>query len=61
MSKRFAALRGEALRPAFDAVAMLLIFMATCLLGAHFTTWAVFDWVRVLARVVPVVCESECA
>ena len=50
VSKRFAALRGEALRPAFDAVAMLLIFMATCLLGAHFTTWAVFDWVRVVAR-----------
>ena len=50
VSKRFAALRGEALRPGFDAVAMLLIFMATCLLGAHFTTWAVFDWVRVLAH-----------
>ena len=48
--KRFAALRGEALRPGFDAVAMLLIFMATCLLGAHFTSWHIFDWVRVLAR-----------
>ena len=50
VSKRFAALRGEALRPGFDAVALPLVFMATCLLGAHFTTWAVFDWVRVVAR-----------
>ena len=50
VSKRFAALRGEALRPAFDALAWPLIFLATCLLGAHFTTWAVFDWVRVVAR-----------
>jgi len=50
VSKRFAALRGEALRPGFDAVALPLVFMATCLLGAHFTTWAVFDWVRALAR-----------
>ena len=48
--KRFAALRGEALRPGFDAVALPLVFLATCLLGAHFTTWAVFDWMRVLAR-----------
>ena len=48
--KRFAALRGEALRPGFDAVALPLVFLATSLLGAHFTTWAVFDWVRVLAR-----------
>ena len=50
VSKRFAALRGEALRPAFDAVALPLVFLAACLLGAHFTTWAVFDWVRVVAR-----------
>ena len=50
VSKRFAALRGEALRPGFDAVALPLVFMATCLLGAHFTTWAVFDWMRVVAR-----------
>jgi len=48
--KRFAALRGEALRPGFDAAAYPLVFMATCLLGAHFTTWAVFDWVRILAH-----------
>ena len=50
VSKRFAALRGEALRPAFDAVALPLVFLATCLLGAHFTTWHIFDWVRVVAR-----------
>ena len=50
VSKRFAALRGEALRPAFDAVALPLVFLAACLLGAHFTTWAVFDWMRVVAR-----------
>ena len=49
VSKRFAALRGEALRPGFDALAWPLIFLAACLLGAHFTTWAVFDWVRRLA------------
>ena len=48
--KRVAALRGEALRPGFDAVDLPLVFMATCLLGAHFTTWAVFDWMRVVAR-----------
>ena len=48
--KRFAALRGEALRPGLDAAAYPLVFLATCLLGAHFTTWAVFDWVRVVAR-----------
>ena len=48
--KRFAALRGEALRPGLDAAAYPLVFLATCLLGAHFTTWAVFDWVRALAR-----------
>jgi len=47
---RFAALRAEALRPGFDAVALPLVFLAACLLGAHFTTWAVFDWVRVVAR-----------
>ena len=47
VSKRFDALRGEAPRPAFARPrAMLLIFMAACLLRAHFTTWAVFDWVR---------------
>ena len=45
VSKRFAALR-----PAFDAVALPLVFLATSLLGAHFTTWAVFDWVRILAH-----------
>ncbi len=50
VSKRFAALRAEALRPGFDALAIPLIFLATSLLGAHFTTWAVFDWVRVVAR-----------
>ena len=50
VSKRFAALRGEALRPGFDAVALPLVFLATSLLGAHFTTWAAFDWVRVVAR-----------
>ena len=50
VSKRFAALRAEALRPGFDALAWPLIFLAACLLGAHFTTWAVFDWVRMLAR-----------
>ena len=51
VSERFAALRGEALRPAFDApLATFLISLATCLLGAHFTTWAAFDWVRVVAR-----------
>ena len=50
VSKRFAALRVEALRPAFDAAAYPLVFLATSLLGAHFTTWAVFDWVRVVAR-----------
>ena len=48
--KRFAALRGEALRPGFDASAVPLVFLATSLLGAHFTTWALFDWVRVVAR-----------
>ena len=50
VSKRFAALRAEALRPGFDAVALPLVFLATCLLGAHFTTWAVFDWVRLLSK-----------
>ena len=50
VSKRFAALRGEALRPAFDAVALPLVFLAACLLGAHFTSWHIFDWVRVVAR-----------
>ena len=50
VSKRFAALRGEALRPAFDAVALPLVFLAACLLGAHLTTWVVFDWVRIVAR-----------
>ena len=50
VSKRFDALRGEALRPAFDVVALPLVFLATSLLGAHFTTWALFDWVRVVAR-----------
>ena len=50
VSKRFAALRAEALRPAFDASAVPLVFLATSLLGAHFTTWALFDWVRVVAR-----------
>ena len=49
VSKRFAALRAEALRPGFDVIAIPLVFLATCLLGAHFTTWAVFDWVRRLA------------
>mgnify|MGYP002413585304 CR=1 FL=1 len=50
VSKRFDALRGEALRPAFDALlASQLIFLATCLLGAHFTSWQIFDWVRALA------------
>ena len=38
VSKRFAALRAEALRPAFDASAVPLVFLATSLLGAHFTT-----------------------
>jgi hypothetical protein len=48
---RFAALRGEALRPAFDALlATQLVFLATCLMGAHFTSWQIFDWVRALAR-----------
>ena len=49
-SKRFDALRAEALRPGFDAVALPLVFLATCLLGAHFTTWHIFAWVRALAR-----------
>ena len=44
------SIRAEALRPGFDALAIPLIFLATSLLGAHFTTWAVFDWVRVVAR-----------
>ena len=50
VSKRFAALRGEALRPGFDASAVPLVFLATSLLGAHFTTWHIFAWVRALAR-----------
>ncbi len=50
VSKRFAALRAEALRPGFDAVALPLVFLAACLLGAHFTSWHIFDWVRALAR-----------
>ena len=50
VSKRFAALRAEALRPGFDAVALPLVFLAACLLGAHFTSWHIFDWVRVVAR-----------
>ena len=50
VSKRFAASRGEALRPGFDAVALPLVFLATALLGAHFTSWQIFDWVRALAR-----------
>ena len=51
VSKRFAALRGEALRPGFDALlATQLVFLATCLMGAHFTSWQIFDWVRALAR-----------
>jgi hypothetical protein len=50
VSKRFAALRAEALRPGFDTVALPLVFLATCLMGAHFTSWHIFDWVWVLAR-----------
>ena len=47
---RFAALRAEALRPGFDVIAIPLVFLATSLLGAHFTTWHIFAWVRALAR-----------
>ena len=50
VSKRFDALRVEALRPAFDVVALPLVFLATCLLGAHFTSWQIFDWVRAFSR-----------
>ena len=49
VSKRFDALRGEPCGR-LRRRRLLNRFMATCLLGAHFTTWAVFDGVRALAR-----------